>query len=60
MAPSGDRSVAEIPAEYTDGEYPLQFFLIAHSRDSGAAWLLPGLDQTLANQPYHIVYAKGS
>lgn len=44
---------AEIPADYTTGGYPLVFFLVA--RRAGDAWIIPGLDATLANQPYHVV-----
>lgn len=47
------RMTATIPGDYTAGSYPLAFFLVA--RRPGEAWLVPGLDATLANQPYHVV-----
>jgi hypothetical protein len=54
MAAQGQRYTADIPAAYTDSPYPLTYFFTV--RDSaGDAWIAPGLDQTLANQPYHLV-----
>lgn len=46
---------AEIPSEYTAGEYPLVFFLVARNTAERDAWIVPGLDASLANQPYHVV-----
>ena len=46
--------VATIPADYTDSPYPLQYFL--EFRDAqGQAWIYPGLNSTLSNQPYYVV-----
>jgi hypothetical protein len=54
MAGDGHRYGAIVPATYTDSPYPLTYFFTV--RDSGGdAWIVPGLDQTLANQPYHLV-----
>lgn len=46
---------AEIPAEETDSAYPLVLFLTARGAGGRDAWLVPGLDETLAGQPYHVV-----
>ena len=48
------RFTASIPADYTDSAYPLTYFFTARTA-AGDAWLAPGLDDTLANQPYHLV-----
>ncbi|MCI2416850.1 hypothetical protein MOQ72_05385 [Saccharopolyspora sp. K220] len=59
MVPAGDRRfTAEVPANYTDTAYPLEFFLLARSAAGRDAWIVPGLDQTLANQPYHVVLGQ--
>jgi hypothetical protein len=50
----GGQLRAAVPADYTDSPYPLMyFFVLRHS--GGDAWIVPGLDETLANQPYHVV-----
>jgi hypothetical protein len=46
---------AEIPPDYTTGAYPIAFFLVARSTAGPDAWIVPGLDESLANQPYHVV-----
>ncbi len=43
-----------IPASYTDTRYPLQYYFEAHDAQ-GRAWLWPGLNGDLANQPYFVV-----
>ncbi|GAG38760.1 unnamed protein product, partial [marine sediment metagenome] len=45
---------AVIPGDYTHSPYPLQYWF--ELRDiSGEAWLWPGLDADLSNQPYFVV-----
>lgn len=54
LAGEGQKYTGSIPADYTDSAYPLTYFFTV--RDSaGDAWIVPGLDQTLSNQPYHLV-----
>ena len=54
MDEDGQTYRASISAAYTDSAYPLTYFFTV--RDSGGdAWIVPGLDQTLSNQPYHLV-----
>jgi hypothetical protein len=48
---------AAIPAEYTDSEYPLQYYFELKN-EGGSAWLYPGFNQTLSNQPYFAVYKR--
>jgi hypothetical protein len=45
---------ATIPADYTNSEYPLQYYF--ELRDGpDKAWLYPGFKPDLANQPYFVV-----
>lgn len=50
----GGNYAAEIPASYTDSPYPLIYFFEAHNA-AGEAWMLPGLDADLSNQPYYMI-----
>jgi hypothetical protein len=49
-----DAGAATVPGDYTDSPYPLVYFFTMRHAD-GDAWIVPGLDETLANQPYHVV-----
>jgi hypothetical protein len=35
----------------------LSYYFTVHAA-SGDAWLVPGLDRSLANQPYHVLRQK--
>jgi hypothetical protein len=43
-----------IPGEYTDSAYPLLYYFELLD-DDGHAWLYPGFEPDLANQPYFVV-----
>lgn len=43
-----------IPASFTDSEFPLMYFFEINDSD-GNAWIYPGFDDDLANQPYYHV-----
>lgn len=43
-----------IPGEYTDSPYPLLYYFELFD-DRGHAWLYPGLEEDLSNQPYFVV-----
>jgi hypothetical protein len=45
---------AAIPAEYTDSPYPLQYYF-EFKQGAGTAWLYPGFDPDLLNQPYFVL-----
>jgi hypothetical protein len=45
---------AAIPASYTDSAYPLEYFFVLRGQDDHA-WLYPGFERDLANQPYFVV-----
>ena len=45
---------ATIPGEYTDTQYPIEYYFELLN-EAGQAWLYPGLDATLTNQPYFVV-----
>jgi hypothetical protein len=44
----------EIPAEYTDSLYPLQYYFELKNKEK-AAWLYPAFNATLSNQPYYAI-----
>jgi hypothetical protein len=43
-----------IPSDYTQTEYPLQYYFGLNKGSHGSV-LFPGFDTTLANQPYFVV-----
>jgi hypothetical protein len=51
-----NRLLAQIPAGYTDSPFPLQYYLELRS-SPGDAWLYPGFDAQLTNQPYFVLRA---
>ena len=54
MSADGSRFRSQIPGDYTDSRYPLLYFF--EVRDGrGRAWLYPGLEADLSNQPYFVV-----
>lgn len=54
MAPHGESYQTTIPGDYTDTDYPVQYFF--EVRDGGGrAWLCPGFDADLSNQPYYVI-----
>jgi hypothetical protein len=55
MSRDGRRVSATITADYTAARYPLQYFFVLSSDGGTHAWLAPGLEAGLANQPYHVV-----
>ena len=46
---------ATIPAAYADSDYPLQYYFELREGDKGQAWLYPGFNATLTNQPYFVI-----
>ena len=59
MRTSGSRYSATIPANYTQTPYPMQYYFSVHT-ESGRAWMDPGFDSDLANQPYHVIRQASS
>ncbi|HXD01664.1 MAG TPA: hypothetical protein VN048_20175, partial [Verrucomicrobiae bacterium] len=49
---------AAIPAEYTDSEFPLQFYFELRG-EAGSPRLFPGVGTSLMNQPYFVVRQGG-
>ncbi len=45
---------AAIPAEYTESEYPLEYYFELQDT-AGKGWIHPGFNKTLSNQPYFAV-----
>ena len=57
MSLEDGRSTGTIPAEYTQSEYPLQYYFeLQHGK--GGAWMYPGFNKTFSNQPYFAVSRK--
>jgi hypothetical protein len=54
MNRSGDLHKAAIPGDYIDSPFHLQFFVSA--TQDGRQLLSPGLDETLANEPYYAAH----
>lgn len=59
MDGEGERRTVSVPGDYTDSPYPLELYFIV-TVSSGDAWIVPGLDQSLANQPYHVLRQRGA
>jgi hypothetical protein len=51
---TGKSYQATIPADYTNSQYPLQYYFEL-KEEPDKAWLYPGFTENLANQPYFIV-----
>lgn len=51
---NGTEFRAEIPADYTQSPYALEYCFELYAKD-GMAWLAPGFDAALSNQPYDAV-----
>jgi hypothetical protein len=58
-AANGTVFSAEIPAEYTQSPYALEYCFEMRAKD-GAAWLAPGFNESLSSQPYYAVVRKGA
>ncbi len=54
MRPGASGYQGEIPGEFTDRYYPLQYYFEV-SRADGQSWLYPGLGPDLTQQPYFVV-----
>ena len=52
MPAKGTGFSAEIPAEYTQSPYALEYCFELHAK-GGVAWLAPGFDAALSSQPYY-------
>ena len=57
MSQEGDSLRGAIPGSYTASPYPLQYYFVL--KRSERAWLWPGFNATLSNQPYFAVWKRG-
>ncbi len=57
MSHQNGRHAGVIPAEYTMSEFALQYYFGSED-GKGRAWLFPGFNKTLSNQPYFAVYKR--
>jgi hypothetical protein len=53
METEGRRWSAQIPGEYTNSPFPLQYYFEVREKD--VAWLHPGLGSMLVDQPYFVL-----
>ena len=51
---SGNSFTATIPANYTSSPFPMQYYFEVDD-GFGKAWMHPGFNRTLSNQPYFVV-----
>jgi hypothetical protein len=54
MARGHDAYSAAVPGSYTNSLFPLQYYFVLQ-RGANAAWLYPGFNSTLSNQPYYAI-----
>ncbi len=54
MQGTGKSFRAAVPADYTDTVYPLQYYFEVREKPE-MAWLYPGFEAELTNQPYFVV-----
>jgi hypothetical protein len=54
MKKEGNNFKAAVPAEYTNTKYPIEYYFELRNGPE-AAWLFPGFNKTLTNQPYFVV-----
>ena len=54
MQHTGNSYRAVIPAEYTNTEYPIQYYFELRNKPE-RAWLYPGFTADLSNQPYFVI-----
>lgn len=54
MLLKGNSCLATIPAEYTNSQYPLQYYFELREKPD-KVWLYPGFEANLMNQPYYVV-----
>ncbi|NHN32980.1 hypothetical protein [Paenibacillus agricola] len=59
MSGQDGRFNASVPASYTASPFDLIYFFEVHDRE-GNAWMYPGLNDELSNQPYYLVDVSGS
>lgn len=48
---------AVIPAEYTEGDYSLEYYFELDD-NAGNAWIYPGFNKRLSNQPYFVLETR--
>jgi hypothetical protein len=56
MQKSQQAYTAEIPGEYTNSPYPLQYYF--ELSNGSSAWFYPAFNATLSNQPYFALYKR--
>ncbi len=57
MGQQGSVYRATIPGDYTDSNYPLQYYF-EFKQGTDKTWLYPGFNSDLTNQPYFVMRSK--
>jgi hypothetical protein len=57
MTQTGDDMRSAIPGSYTNSPYPVQYYFVL--RNGTQAWMVPGFNASLSNQPYFAVWKRG-
>lgn len=55
MTKVGKDFTAVIPEFYTDSSYPILYYFVVKTSTDSDAWLFPGFDDNLSNQPYFLL-----
>ena len=58
MTLTGRVHTASIPAAYTESPFPLEYYV--EIRSTTKAWIFPGFDGSLTNQPYVVLRTLSS
>jgi hypothetical protein len=56
MSQEGDSLRGAIPGDYTQSPYPLQYYFVLQR--GAQAWLYPGFNASLSNQPYFAIWQR--
>jgi hypothetical protein len=59
MSKENEQYTGTISAKYMGSDYPLQYYF-EFEDGKQSAWLYPGFNKTLSNQPYFVVYKRNS
>lgn len=57
MEANGSGFTSEVPSSYTESPYPMQLYATVHDAH-GDAWIVPGFDSSLTNEPYLVLHQR--
>ena len=56
---ANNRYTASITGDYTQSDFPLQYYFVLEDEKS-SAWMYPGFNKTLSNQPYFAIAKRSA